>query len=68
VTSLSKERAGQAIGLNVFALFTGFGLGIMLFGELLRTGFPISLGVFGGFQFTFALGALFRFESGGSAA
>ncbi len=67
VTSLSKERAGQAMGLNVFALFTGFGLGSMLFGELLRTGFPISLAVFGGFQFIFALGALFRFESGGSA-
>ena len=66
VTSLSKERAGQAMGLNVFALFTGFGLGSMLFGELLRTGFPISLAVFGGFQFIFALGALSRFESEGS--
>jgi len=67
VTSLSKERAGQAMGLNVFALFTGFGLGSMLFGELLRTGFPISLAVFGGFQFIFALGALSRFESEGKA-
>lgn len=67
VTSLSKERAGQAMGLNVFALFTGFGVGSMLFGELLRTGFPISLAVFGGFQFIFALGALSRFESGGRA-
>ena len=67
VTSLSKERAGQAMGLNVFALFTGFGLGSMLFGELLRMGFPISLAVFGGFQFIFALGALSRFESEGSA-
>jgi len=68
VTSLSKERAGQAMGLNVFTLFSGFGLGSMLFGELLRTGFPISLAVFGGFQFIFAFGALSRFESGGSAA
>jgi predicted MFS family arabinose efflux permease len=68
VTSLSKERAGQAMGLNVFALFAGFGLGSMLFGELLRTGFPTSLAVFGGFQFIFALGALSRFESKGSAA
>ncbi len=67
VTSLSKERAGQAMGLNVFALFTGFGLGSVLFGELLRTGFPISLAVFGGFQFIFALGALSRFESEGKA-
>jgi predicted MFS family arabinose efflux permease len=68
VTSLSKERAGQAMGLNVFALFTGFGLGSMLFGELLRAGFPISLAVFGGFQFIFALGALSRFESDRRAA
>jgi predicted MFS family arabinose efflux permease len=68
VTSLSKERAGQAMGLNVFALFAGFGLGSMLFGELLRTGFPTSLAVFGGLQFIFALGALSRFESKGSAA
>jgi len=67
VTSLSKERAGQAMGLNVFALFTGFGLGSMLFGELLRAGFPISLAVFGGFQFIFALGGLSRFESEGNA-
>lgn len=66
VTSLSKERAGQAMGLNVFALFTGFGLGSMLFGEFLRMGFPISLAIFGGFQFILALGALSRFESDGS--
>ena len=67
VTSLSNERAGQAMGLNVFALFTGFGLGSMLFGELLRMGFPMSLAVFSGFQFILALGALSRFESEGSA-
>ncbi len=36
VTSLGGQRPGQAMGLNVFMLFTGFGLGSLLFGEVLR--------------------------------
>ncbi len=39
VTSLGGKRAGQAMGLNVFMLFVGFGLGSLIFGELLRFGF-----------------------------
>jgi predicted MFS family arabinose efflux permease len=36
VTALAGKRAGQAMGLNVFALFVGFGLGSLGFGALLR--------------------------------
>ena len=39
VTSLDPKRGGQAMGLNVFALFTGFGVGSFLFSEVLRAGF-----------------------------
>lgn len=46
VTVLGGKRPGQAMGLNVFALFTGFGLGSLLFGEALRLGFGIALGIF----------------------
>lgn len=42
---------GQAIGLNVFLLFNGFGFGALLFGQLLGTGFNATL-------LWFALGAL----------
>lgn len=46
VTALGGKRPGQAMGLNVFALFAGFGLGSLLFGEVLRLGFGIALGIF----------------------
>ena len=36
VTALGRERGGQAMGLNVFMLFTGFGLGSLLFGAALQ--------------------------------
>ena len=36
VTALGGKRAGQAMGLNVFTLFVGFGLGSLIFGEFLR--------------------------------
>ncbi|MDN4054245.1 MFS transporter [Massilia sp. YIM B02763] len=35
VTSLGGQRPGQAMGLNVFMLFIGFGLGSLIFGEVL---------------------------------
>lgn len=64
VTALDGKRAGQAMGLNVFALFTGFGLGSLLFGETLRLGFPVALSLFVGAQLLAALLAvpLFRTE------
>lgn len=46
VTDLNTERRGQAMGLNVFILFIGFGVGGFLFGELLRLGFNAALVVF----------------------
>lgn len=46
VTALGGKRPGQAMGLNVFALFAGFGVGSLLFGEALRLGFGMALGVF----------------------
>jgi len=58
-----RERGGQAMGLNVFALFTGFGVGSLLFGETLRLGFSAALGIFGGVQLLAALTAFFRSES-----
>lgn len=65
VTALGGKRAGQAMGLNVFALFTGFGLGSLLFGEALRLGFGEALAIFGAVQLVAALTAirLFRAET-----
>lgn len=64
VTTLDRERGGQAMGLNVFTLFTGFGMGSLLFGEALRLGFGTALGVFGIVQIISGLAALglFRHE------
>jgi len=47
VTALGgKQHGGQAMGLNVFLLFNGFGLGAFFFGALLRTDFNTALLVF----------------------
>jgi len=51
VTDLGdSNNLGQTMGLKVFVLFTGFGIGSFLFGELLHFGFGASLAVFGGIQ------------------
>lgn len=63
VTDLDRTRVGQAMGLNVFMLFTGFGLGSLLFGEALTWGFPASLAIFGGIQMGAALAAIPVFRS-----
>lgn len=39
VTQLRGKRAGQAMGLNVFILFTGFRVGSMVFGAVVSLGF-----------------------------
>ena len=64
VTSLGGQRPGQAMGLNVFMLFVGFGLGSLLFGEALRLGFGTALGVFAAVELLLAVvaTALFRAE------
>jgi predicted MFS family arabinose efflux permease len=46
VTGLKAQR-GQAMGLNVFVLFTGFGLGSLIFGLLLPLGMETTLEIFG---------------------
>ncbi len=46
VTDLSAKR-GQAMGLNVFTPFVGFGLGSFVFQLLLPLGFSAALAVFG---------------------
>lgn len=66
VTDLGGEqRGGQAMGLNVFMLFTGFGLGSLLFGEALQLGFGTALAIFSAVQLlaTFAAIPLFRSEA-----
>lgn len=70
VTQLGGKRAGQAMGLNVFMLFSGFGVGSLLFGEALRLGLPAALATFTAVQLliTFAAFSLFRTERAGSAA
>lgn len=64
VTSLNPKRSGQAMGLNVFSLFTGFGIGSYLFGEALRWGFSSALAIFASVQIVAALAAIlfFRYE------
>ncbi|GAB4217967.1 MAG: MFS transporter [Synechococcales cyanobacterium] len=59
VTDLGdQDSLGQTMGLKVFTLFTGFGLGSLLFAELLRFGFGWSLAVFGGLQLLMGLVAV----------
>jgi predicted MFS family arabinose efflux permease len=51
VTDLGDgNNLGQIMGLKVFTLFTGFGIGSLIFGELLHFGFGVSLAIFGGIQ------------------
>jgi predicted MFS family arabinose efflux permease len=46
VTDLSPQR-GQTMGLNVFALFLGFGTGSLIFGAMLPLGFDTAFRAFG---------------------
>jgi predicted MFS family arabinose efflux permease len=63
VTSLGGKRPGQAMGLNVFTLFVGFGLGSLIFGEMLRFGFETALGTFMTVESIIALVSLRVFRS-----
>jgi len=51
------------MGLNVFALFVGFGLGSLIFGEMLRFGFPAALGLFLAVELIAAVLSLVFFRS-----
>lgn len=63
VTSIGAQRPGQAMGLNVFMLFVGFGLGSLLFGEVLRHGFAAALGTFALVELAIALAAIGMFRA-----
>jgi predicted MFS family arabinose efflux permease len=63
VTSLRSKRPGQEMGLNVFTLFVGYGLGSLIFGEVLRFGFGPALGVFAAVELTAAVCSLWFFHS-----
>ncbi len=63
VTSLGGKRPGQAMGLNVFTLFIGFGLGSLVFGEVLRLGFTAALSTFALVEFMLAALSLTLFRS-----
>jgi predicted MFS family arabinose efflux permease len=59
VTDLGDDNnLGQTMGLKVFTLFTGFGVGSFIFGELLHFGFGVSLAIFGGIQLISGLVAI----------
>lgn len=64
VTALGGPRGGQAMGLNVFLLFVGFGTGSLLFGAALDRGVGWALVVFAAVELVAALLAvpLFRDE------
>lgn len=70
VTSLDRQRAGQAMGLNVFCLFMGFGLGSFVFGQTMNLGFDSALGWFGAGELVLAIFAvsLFGAETHSSSA
>lgn len=63
VTALGGKRGGQAMGLNVFTLFTGFGIGSLLFGEALRLGFGPALAIFSAVQLGITVAAIPLFRS-----
>ncbi|MDZ4877645.1 MAG: hypothetical protein CLLPBCKN_007080 [Chroococcidiopsis cubana SAG 39.79] len=65
VTTLNGKRGGQAMGLNVFILFIGFGIGSFLFGEAMRLGFNAALGVFVAVELVATLVAIPLFRSEG---
>lgn len=66
VTSLGAERPGQAMGLNVFTLFIGFGIGGYLFGEILRFGFTPALLIFGSVMLFLAIASILLFHAEGN--
>ncbi|NES95254.1 MAG: MFS transporter [Desertifilum sp. SIO1I2] len=64
VTNLGgKDSLGQTMGLKVFTLFTGFGVGSLAFGELLRWGFDDSLAIFSTAQLVLAAIAIVLFRN-----
>ena len=65
VTSFGGKRPGQAMGVNVFSLFIGAGVGSLVFGALERHGFTLAFGVFAIIEVTLAVFALRVFHKEG---
>ena len=63
VTALGGKRAGQAMGLNVFTLFVGFGVGSLGFGALLRFGFANAFATFASLELILGVLAFALFRS-----
>mgnify|MGYP001034893353 CR=1 FL=1 len=55
ITQVGKERPGQAMSLNVFMLFVGFGLGSYLFGLAIKLNLVQALIIFSLFQLTLTI-------------
>ncbi|MGN6367235.1 MAG: MFS transporter [Phycisphaerae bacterium] len=62
VTNLDPARRGQAMGLNAFVLFMGFGLGALVFQAALHWGFAWALLIFAGTLFVLGLVAAVLFQ------
>lgn len=63
VTVLSASRPGLSMGLNVFLLFTGFGVGSLVFGELIKYSFETALVTFVVLQLILALVSIKLFKA-----
>ncbi len=63
VTHLNTKRPGQAMGLNVFLLFVGFGLGSLIFGAIAAYGFDKALLCFAAVQGFMAIAAVVLFRN-----
>jgi len=64
VTDLRRcQSLGQRMGLTVFTLFTGFGIGGWIFGEVLRLGFVPTLAIFSAMQLLGTIAAIPLFHS-----
>ena len=63
VASLDPKRRGQAMGLNAFAIFTGFGMGSLAFQVLMRSGLSLALAAFAAVQMGLAGVALYVFRA-----
>jgi predicted MFS family arabinose efflux permease len=64
VTDLGGSQGlGQRMGLTVFTLFTGFGIGGFIFGEVLHLGFVLALAIFSAVQLLATVAAIPLFRS-----
>jgi predicted MFS family arabinose efflux permease len=63
ITSVNPARRGLAMGMNAFVLFSGFGLGTLIFGMALRGGFTLSLTLFAAAQLGIGVLAVPLFSS-----